>query len=101
MATSRTFTLKQDGLFCACEQERILELQTDVLNKKALLKRMLADLFHDYEWGVGRHLKSHHVEVHYFNQLRRTQLAQLTLDRLNPADIQRWVKWLEEHSSSD
>ena len=90
-AISRTFTLRQDALFWAREQERVLELQTDVLEKKALLKRTLTDLLHDYEAEVGQRLKSHHVEVHYFNQLRRTQFAQLTLDRLKPADIQRWV----------
>ncbi len=90
-ATSRTFTLKQDALFWAREQERVLELQTDVLEKKTLLKKTLADLLHDYEVEVGQRLKSHHVELHYFNQLRRTQFAQLTLDRLKPADIQRWV----------
>ena len=90
-AISRTFTLRQDALFWAREQERVLELQTDVLEKKALLKKKLADLLHDYEAEVGQRLKSHHVEVHYFNQLRRTQFAQLTLDRLKPADIQRWV----------
>ena len=90
-AVSRTFTLRQDALFWAREQERVLELQTDVLEKKALLKKTLADLLHDYEAEVGQRLKSHHVEVHYFNQLRRTQFAQLTLDRLKPADIQRWV----------
>ena len=88
-AISRTFTLRQDALFWAREQERVLELQTDVLEKKALLKKTLADLLHDYEAEVGQRLKSHHVEVHYFNQLRRTQFAQLTLDRLKPADIQR------------
>jgi len=96
-AISRTFTLKQDALFWAREQERVLELQTDVLQKKTLLKKTLADLLHDYEVEVGQRLKSHHVEVHYFNQLRRTQFAQLTLDRLKPADIQRWVN---ERSSS-
>ena len=90
-AVSRTFTLRQDALFWAREQERVLELQTDVLEKKALLKKTLADLLHDYEAEVGQRLKSHHVEVHYFNQLQRTQFAQLTLDRLKPADIQRWV----------
>ncbi len=90
-AISRTFALRQDALFWAREQERVLELQTDVLEKKALLKKTLADLLHDYEAEVGQRLKSHHVEVHYFNQLRRTQFAQLTLDRLKPADIQRWV----------
>ena len=90
-AISRTFTLRQDALFWAREQERVLELQTDVLEKKALLKKTLADLLHDYEAEVGQRLKSHHVEVHYFNQLRRTQFAQLTLDKLKPADIQRWV----------
>ena len=94
---SRTFTLRQDALFWAREQERVLELQTDVFEKKALLKKTLADLLHDYEVEVGQRLKSHHVEVHYFNQLRRTQFAQLTLDRLKPADIQRWVN---ERSSS-
>ena len=96
-AISRTFTLKQDALFWAREQERVLELQTDVLQKKTLLKKTLADLLHDYEVEVGQRLKSHHVEVHYFNQLRRTQFAQLTLDRLKPLDIQRWVN---ERSSS-
>ena len=96
-AISRTFTLKQDALFWAREQERVLELQTDVLQKKTLLKKTLADLLHDYEVEVGQRLKSHHVEVHYFNQLRRTQFAQLTMDRLKPADIQRWVN---ERSSS-
>ena len=96
-AISRTFTLKQDALFWAREQERVLELQTDVLQKKTLLKKTLADLLHDYEVEVGQRLKSHHVEVHYFNQLRRTQFAQLTLDRLKPADIQLWVN---ERSSS-
>ncbi len=90
-AISRTFTLRQDALFWAREQERVLELQTDVFEKKALLKKTLADLLHDYEAEVGQRLKSHHVEVHYFNQLRRTQFAQLTLDKLKPADIQRWV----------
>ncbi len=96
-AISRTFTLKQDALFWAREQERVLELQTDVFQKKTLLKKTLADLLHDYEVEVGQRLKSHHVEVHYFNQLRRTRFAQLTLDRLKPADIQRWVN---ERSSS-
>ena len=96
-AISRTFTLKQDALFWAREQERVLELQTDVLQKKTLLKKTLADLLHDYEVEVGQRLKSHHVEVHYFNQLRRTRFAQLTLDRLKPADIQLWVN---ERSSS-
>ena len=43
-AISRTFTVKQDALFWAREQERILELQTDVLEKKTLLKKTLADL---------------------------------------------------------
>ncbi|MEC7585747.1 MAG: site-specific integrase, partial [Pseudomonadota bacterium] len=90
-AVSRTFTLRQDALFWAREQERVLELQTDVLEKKTLLKQTLAGLLHDYEVEVGQHLKSHDVELHYFNQLRRTQFAQLTLDRLKPADIQRWV----------
>ena len=90
-AISRTFTLRQDALFWTREQERVLELQTDVLEKKKLLKKTLADLLHDYEVEVGQRLKSHHVELHYFNQLRRTQFAQLTLDRLKPADIQRWV----------
>ena len=90
-AISRTFTLRKDALFWAREQERVLELQTDVLDKKTLLKKSLADLLHDYEVEVGQRLKSHHVEVHYFNQLRRTKFAQLTLDRLKPADIQRWV----------
>ena len=90
-AISRTFTLRQDALFWAREQERVLELQTDVFQKKTLLKKTLADLLHDYEVEVGQRLKSHHVEVHYFNQLRRIQFAQLTLDRLKPADIQRWV----------
>ena len=32
-------------------------------------KKTLADLLHDYEAEVGQRLKSHHVEVHYFNQL--------------------------------
>ena len=96
-AISRTFTLRQDALFWAREQERVLELQTDVLQKKTLLKKTLADLLHDYEVEVGQRLKSHHVEVHYFNQLRSTQFAQLTLERLKPADIQRWVN---ERSSS-
>jgi len=96
-AISRTFTLRQDALFWAREQERVLELQTDVFQKKTLLKKTLADLLHDYEVEVGQRLKSHHVEVHYFNQLRRTRFAQLTLDRLKPADIQRWVN---ERSSS-
>ena len=32
-ATSRTFTLRQDALFWAREQERVLELQTDVLTQ--------------------------------------------------------------------
>ena len=96
-AISRTFTLRQDALFWAREQERVLELQTDVFQKKTLLKKTLADLLHDYEAEVGQRLKSHHVEVHYFNQLRRTRFAQLTLDRLKPADIQRWVN---ERSSS-
>ena len=90
-AISRTFTLRQDALFWAREQERVLELQTDVLEKRTLLKKTLADLLHDYEVEVGQRLKSHHVEVHYYNQLRCTQFAQLTLDRLKPADIQRWV----------
>ena len=90
-AISRTFTLRQDVLFWAREQERVLELQTNVLEKKTLLKKALADLLHDYEVEVGQRPKSHHVEAHYFNQLRRTQFAQLTLDRLKPADIQRWV----------
>lgn len=90
-AISRTFTLRQDALFWAREQERVLELQTDVLEKRTLLKKTLANLLNDYEVEVGQRLKSHHVEVHYFNQLRRTQFAQLTLDRLKPADIQRWV----------
>ena len=62
-----------------------------MFSRKRLLKKTLADLLHDYEAEVGQRLKSHHVEVHYFNQLRRTQFAQLTLDRLKPADIQRWV----------
>ena len=35
-AISRTFTLKQDALFWAREQERVLELQTDVLEKRTL-----------------------------------------------------------------
>ena len=96
-AISRTFTLRQDALFWAREQERVLELQTDVFQKKTLLKKTLADLLHDYEVEVGQRLKSHNVEVHYFNQLRRTRFAQLTLDRLKPADIQRWVN---ERSSS-
>ena len=96
-AISRTFTLRQDALFWAREQERVLELQTDVLQKKTLLKKTLADLLHDYEVEVGQRLKSHHIEVYYFNQLRRTRFAQLTLDRLKPADIQRWVN---ERSSS-
>ena len=64
-AVSRTFTLRQDALFWAREQERVLELQTDVLEKKALLKKTLADLLHDYEVEVGQRLKSHHVEVHF------------------------------------
>jgi integrase len=90
-AISRTFTLRQDALFWAREQERVLELQTDVLEKRTPLKKTLADLLHDYEVELGQRLKSHHVEVHYFNQLRHTQFARLTLDRLKPADIQRWV----------
>ena len=76
-AISRTFTLKRDALFWAREQERVLELQTDIFEKKTLLKKTLADLLHDYEAEVGQRLKSHHVEVHYFNQLRRTQFAQV------------------------
>ena len=64
-AISRTFTLTQDALFWAREQERVLELQTDVLEKKALSKKTLADLLHDYELRVGQRFKSHYVEVHY------------------------------------
>ena len=37
-AISRTFTLRQDALFWAREQERVLELQTDVLEKKDTLE---------------------------------------------------------------
>ena len=53
-AISRTFTLRQDALFWAREQERVLELQTDVFQKKTLLKKTLADLLHDYEVEVGQ-----------------------------------------------
>ena len=60
-AISRTFTLRQDALFWAREQERVLELQTDVPQKKTLLKKTLADLLHDYEVEVGQRLKSHYV----------------------------------------
>ena len=48
-AISRTFTLRQDALFWSREQARVLELETDVLEKKTLLKKTLADLLHDYE----------------------------------------------------
>ena len=52
-AISRTFRLRQDALFWAREQERVLELQTDVFQKKTLLKKPLTDLLHDYEVEVG------------------------------------------------
>ncbi|MEC8549918.1 MAG: integrase, partial [Pseudomonadota bacterium] len=90
-AISRTFTLKQDALFWAREQERVLELQTDVLAKKKLLNRTLAELLNDYEEEVGQHKKSYSVERYYFAQLRRTKFTQLELDRVTPADIQKWV----------
>jgi len=51
---SRTFTLRQDAVFWAREQERVLELKTDVLEKKTLLKKTLADLLHDYKVEVGQ-----------------------------------------------
>ena len=90
-AISRTFILKQDALFWAREQERVLELETDVLEKKKLLKRMVADLLHDHEQEVGQYKKSYYVEKHYFVQLRDAEFASLKLDELRPADIQAWV----------
>ena len=65
-AISRTFTLRQDAWFSARERERVLELQTDVLEKKTLLKKTLANLLHDYEVEVGKRLKSHHVDLTSF-----------------------------------
>ena len=43
-ATSRTFTLRRNAFFEARKQEHVLELQTDVLEKKMLLKKTPAGL---------------------------------------------------------
>ena len=56
-AISRTFTLKQDALFWAREQERVLEHQTDVLEKR--LSMPLWNLYsHNRDTSQSRQLNS-------------------------------------------
>ena len=88
---NRTFTLKSDAQLWIREQERSIELEGSERPKLNLLNNTLSDLLNKYELEIAAHLKSYHVERHYFALIKRQPFSNLTLRNLKAADIQFWI----------
>ena len=91
---NRTFTLKNDALIWAREQERIIELEGCVHNDRTKLLHSVSDLIERYKIEIAPTKKSYHIEKHYLAMLQQLPFAQVPLKQLSTDALQRWV---DEH----
>ena len=90
-AFSKTFTSKNDALYWARSQERLIEVGEDLALQRNLEQIQVRNLITRYEQRIGSKKKSYRVERYYYDVLRRQNFASLQVRSIKAADIQVWV----------